>query len=162
MEYKDTIFLPKSSFEMRANLPTKEPKILEEWDKEKIFYKLREKSKGYISYLRGENPITFPYRLYPKENRINNSSKKRNPKKLIKKFKIESSRLNSEGLSSVEIANGHDINRILVSLLELDHPREAEFWVRDNLNLGDISETQIIKKIRDWEQSNPPFNILLE
>ncbi len=27
MEYKDTIFLPKSSFEMRANLPTKEPKI---------------------------------------------------------------------------------------------------------------------------------------
>ena len=45
MEYKDTIFLPKSSFEMRANLPIKEPKILEEWDKEKIFYKLREKSK---------------------------------------------------------------------------------------------------------------------
>ena len=29
MEYKDTIFLPKSSFEMRANLPIKEPKILE-------------------------------------------------------------------------------------------------------------------------------------
>ena len=26
---------------MRANLPTKEPKILEEWDKEKIFYKLK-------------------------------------------------------------------------------------------------------------------------
>ena len=45
MEYKDTIFLPKSTFEMRANLPTKEPKILDEWDKEKIFYKLREKSK---------------------------------------------------------------------------------------------------------------------
>ena len=32
MEYKDTIFLPKTSFEMRANLPTKEPKILEQWD----------------------------------------------------------------------------------------------------------------------------------
>ena len=46
MEYKDTIFLPKSSFEMRGNLPLKEPKILEQWDKEKIFYKLREKSKG--------------------------------------------------------------------------------------------------------------------
>ena len=30
MEYKDTIFLTKTSFEMRANLPTKEPKILEE------------------------------------------------------------------------------------------------------------------------------------
>ena len=46
MEFKDTIFLPKTSFEMRANLPQKEPKILEEWDKEKIFLKLREKSKG--------------------------------------------------------------------------------------------------------------------
>ena len=44
MEYKDTIFLPKSSFEMRANLPTKEPKILEEWDKEEIFKRHFEKS----------------------------------------------------------------------------------------------------------------------
>ena len=26
---------------------------------------LKEKSRGYISYLRGENPITFPIRLYP-------------------------------------------------------------------------------------------------
>ena len=45
MEYKDTIFLPKTSFEMRANLPIKEPKILDEWDKAEIFKKLREKSK---------------------------------------------------------------------------------------------------------------------
>ena len=36
MEYKDTIFLPKTTFEMRANLPVKEPKILEGWDKQKI------------------------------------------------------------------------------------------------------------------------------
>ena len=41
MEYKDTIFLPKTSFEMRANLPAKEPAILEEWDKENIFKKLK-------------------------------------------------------------------------------------------------------------------------
>ena len=46
MEYKDTIFLPKTSFEMRANLPSKEPGIIEEWDKENIFKKLRERSKG--------------------------------------------------------------------------------------------------------------------
>ena len=46
MEYKDTIFLPKTSFEMRANLPEKEPKILEEWIKNKIFDQLRKKSKG--------------------------------------------------------------------------------------------------------------------
>ena len=29
---------------------------------------LKDKSKGYISYLRGENPISFPVRLYPKHN----------------------------------------------------------------------------------------------
>ena len=36
MEYKDTIFLPKTSFEMRANLPLKEQKILEKWNKQNI------------------------------------------------------------------------------------------------------------------------------
>jgi len=56
MEYKDTIFLPKSSFEMRANLPTKEPKIIEDWDKEKIFYKLREKSKGREKFVLHDGP----------------------------------------------------------------------------------------------------------
>ncbi len=56
MEYKDTIFLPKTSFEMRANLPTKEPKILENWDKEKIFYKLREKSKGREKFILHDGP----------------------------------------------------------------------------------------------------------
>ena len=50
MEYKDTIFLPKTSFEMRANLPSKEPAIIEEWDKENIFKKLRDKSKGCLLY----------------------------------------------------------------------------------------------------------------
>ena len=46
MEYKDTIFLPKTSFDMRANLPSKEPKILEDWENEEIFKQLRKKSKS--------------------------------------------------------------------------------------------------------------------
>ena len=56
MEYKDTIFLPKSSFEMRANLPAKEPKILEKWNEEKIFYKLRKKSKGREKFVLHDGP----------------------------------------------------------------------------------------------------------
>ena len=32
---------------------------------------LIDKSKGYISYLRGENPISFPIRLYPNHNQKN-------------------------------------------------------------------------------------------
>ena len=56
MEFKDTIFLPKTTFEMRANLPQKEPKILEKWDKEKIFLKLREKSKGREKFVLHDGP----------------------------------------------------------------------------------------------------------
>ena len=56
MEYKDTIFLPKSSFEMRANLSTKEPKILEEWNKKNIFKQLREKSKGREKFVLHDGP----------------------------------------------------------------------------------------------------------
>jgi superfamily II DNA or RNA helicase len=29
---------------------------------------LKKKSRGYVSYVRGENPITFPIRLYPSDN----------------------------------------------------------------------------------------------
>ncbi len=56
MEYKDTIFLPKTSFEMRANLPSKEPAIIEEWDKENIFKKLRDKSKGREKFILHDGP----------------------------------------------------------------------------------------------------------
>ena len=48
MEYKNTLFLPKTTFEMKANLPSKEPKILEEWDKQNIFKKLRNQIKKDI------------------------------------------------------------------------------------------------------------------
>ena len=56
MEYKDTIFLPKTTFEMRANLPAKEPIILDEWDKQNIFKKLREKSKGREKFVLHDGP----------------------------------------------------------------------------------------------------------
>ncbi len=56
MEYKDTIFLPKTSFEMRANLPTKEPEILKDWDKQNIFNELRKKSKGREKFVLHDGP----------------------------------------------------------------------------------------------------------
>ena len=56
MEYKDTIFLPKTSFEMRGNLPEQEPKILEEWNKQNIFKKLREKSIGREKFVLHDGP----------------------------------------------------------------------------------------------------------
>ena len=34
---KESIQLPKTAFSMKANLPNKEPQILEKWEKYKIF-----------------------------------------------------------------------------------------------------------------------------
>ena len=33
MDYKDTVFLPKSSFGMRGGLPQREPEMIERWNK---------------------------------------------------------------------------------------------------------------------------------
>ena len=56
MKYKDTIFLPKTSFEMRANLPLKEPKILEQWNNQNIFQQLRKQSKGTEKFVLHDGP----------------------------------------------------------------------------------------------------------
>ena len=47
---KDSLQLPKTAFSMKASLPTKEPEILKKWDKEKLFNKLRKRSKGKEFY----------------------------------------------------------------------------------------------------------------
>ena len=53
---KDTLQLPKTAFSMKASLPTKEPQILEKWEKNKIFEKLREKSKGKEKFILHDGP----------------------------------------------------------------------------------------------------------
>ncbi|MEL7215996.1 MAG: class I tRNA ligase family protein, partial [Pseudomonadota bacterium] len=42
-EYKDTLFLPKTDFPMRAGLPKREPIWLERWEKLNVYNALREK-----------------------------------------------------------------------------------------------------------------------
>ncbi len=37
MEIKDSILLPKTEFSMKANLPEKEPKILDKWYKDNLY-----------------------------------------------------------------------------------------------------------------------------
>ena len=45
---ENNLQLPKTAFSMKANLPSKEPKILESWDKTKLYERLRRKSKGKL------------------------------------------------------------------------------------------------------------------
>ena len=44
-EYKDTLNLPKTEFAMKANLPNKEPEILNYWETIDLYTKLKEKGK---------------------------------------------------------------------------------------------------------------------
>jgi len=54
--HKDNLHLPKTDFSMKAGLPTKEPLILEKWEKDKIFEKLRNSSKGKEKFVLHDGP----------------------------------------------------------------------------------------------------------
>jgi Isoleucyl-tRNA synthetase (EC 6.1.1.5) len=45
MEYKDTLLMPKTTFEMKGKLPTKEPIYVERWQEMDIYNKVSEKTK---------------------------------------------------------------------------------------------------------------------
>ena len=53
---KDSLQLPKTAFSMKASLPSKEPEILKKWEKNKIFNKLRENSKGRKKFILHDGP----------------------------------------------------------------------------------------------------------
>ena len=53
---KEHINLPKTAFSMKANLPVKEPTIIEFWEKINLYQKLREKSKGNEKFVLHDGP----------------------------------------------------------------------------------------------------------
>jgi len=53
---KEDINLPKTSFSMKANLPEKEPKILEIWEKLDLYKKLRKSRKGKEKFILHDGP----------------------------------------------------------------------------------------------------------
>jgi len=56
VDYKATVFLPKTDFPMRANLPEREPKILARWQEMKLFHRLRAESKGRPKFVLHDGP----------------------------------------------------------------------------------------------------------
>src|SRR3546814_20363822 len=46
IDYKSTVFLPKTDFPMRAGLPKKEPELLKRWREGRLYERLREQSRG--------------------------------------------------------------------------------------------------------------------
>ena len=56
MEYKDTLLMPKTDFEMRGKLPTKEPKIQQRWVEEKLYEKMLEKRENDQQFVLHDGP----------------------------------------------------------------------------------------------------------
>ena len=57
MDYSQTLNLPKTDFQMRAGLPEKEPKILEEvFESKHIYEKMLEKNKGKTPFILHDGP----------------------------------------------------------------------------------------------------------
>ena len=56
MDYKDTLLMPNTAFEMRGNLPKKEPGIQEKWEKMRLYDKMVEMNKGLPLYVLHDGP----------------------------------------------------------------------------------------------------------
>ena len=55
-DYRDTVFLPQTSFPMRAGLPQKEPELLARWQKTDLYRQLREEAKGRPKFVLHDGP----------------------------------------------------------------------------------------------------------
>lgn len=54
--YKDTLFLPKTSFPMRAGLAKREPETLDFWEEINLYDELKKKNKGNESFILHDGP----------------------------------------------------------------------------------------------------------
>jgi isoleucyl-tRNA synthetase len=55
-DYRDTVFLPKTDFPMKAGLPQKEPGIAARWEAEKLYEQLRDARRGRTKFMYHDGP----------------------------------------------------------------------------------------------------------
>ena len=55
-DYRDTVFLPKTDFPMKAGLPQKEPDILAKWEAEGLYKQIRESRAGRDKFILHDGP----------------------------------------------------------------------------------------------------------
>ncbi len=55
-DYRETLFLPKTAFPMKAGLPQKEPEILKRWQGMDLFARLREEAKDKELFILHDGP----------------------------------------------------------------------------------------------------------
>ena len=62
MDYKETLHMPKTAFEMRGNLTKKEPGFQKRWQDEKLYEKMLERREGAESFV-FQDGILMVYQL---------------------------------------------------------------------------------------------------
>ena len=55
-DYRDTVFLPKTDFPMKAGLPQREPGIAARWEAEGLYRQLREARRGHEKFILHDGP----------------------------------------------------------------------------------------------------------
>ena len=55
-DYRDTVFLPQTSFPMRGDLPKREPQILARWEQMDLWSRLRAASRGRPKFILHDGP----------------------------------------------------------------------------------------------------------
>jgi isoleucyl-tRNA synthetase len=55
-DYRDTLFLPKTAFPMKAGLPQKEPEILKRWQGMDLYARLRDAARGRDRFILHDGP----------------------------------------------------------------------------------------------------------
>ncbi|MES2308405.1 MAG: isoleucine--tRNA ligase, partial [Verrucomicrobiota bacterium] len=56
VDYKSTLQLPKTDFPMKADLPNREPKLLEKWKSEDLYHQILERRKEGKSFILHDGP----------------------------------------------------------------------------------------------------------
>ncbi|MGB9142975.1 MAG: class I tRNA ligase family protein, partial [Aestuariivirga sp.] len=56
LDYRETVFLPRTDFAMKAGLPEREPTLLKRWADMGLYGKLREQSRGRPKYVLHDGP----------------------------------------------------------------------------------------------------------
>ena len=56
IDYKSTLYLPKTDFKMKADLAQREPKMLKRWQEMGIYARQREASKGHEKFILHDGP----------------------------------------------------------------------------------------------------------
>ena len=160
---KKPIIMEKDIFDKEGNLINEEL--------------LKDKSKGYISYLRGENPISFPVRLYPKHDlkRIIKNPKKGETdlrpdndifeKKLNKESKLSFLELYSSPLKDKQLdiymneCLKHkgpklqiDTENILLQLSNIVYPGESESFTDLYGENGILNTMKVDKNIYSYQK----------